>query len=292
MFTKKIFVIHFVSKTVIKELETLLINKQKNRKHQSIILRSSAVNHQCTSIKTLHSKSNSWSSSSPNNMSDIFQLINNMKTLSINVNSTAVSKHLLINLYPYQMAGYEWMIKRETHSIHHQPLGGIIADEMGLGKTLQMIALMVHSHQSNIQQNKGLIASNATLIICPLSVVNHWEHEINQFVHPNIFNINKYHGSKRLKDAHALISAYNVIITTYGCVCSEYNQYYIKENERLQRIKKLSKLILDKRRKISDEILNNINHELKELSLQIFPKPVLHQIQWKRIILDEAHLVL
>ena len=79
----------------------------------------------------------------PNNLKD---LVNSVQSLSINpLDDVAprsshrdqaeevVIPHLKATLYPHQIAGYQWMIKRETHNVEGQPFGGIIADEMGLG---------------------------------------------------------------------------------------------------------------------------------------------------------------
>lgn len=73
-------------------------------------------------------------------------LLNSIQSLSINpLDDVAprsphraqakevVIPHLKAKLYPHQIVGYQWMIKRETHNFEGQPFGGIIADEMGLG---------------------------------------------------------------------------------------------------------------------------------------------------------------
>ena len=65
-----------------------------------------------------------------NNLKD---LLNSIQTLSIDVAPEFNVPNLKATLYPHQIAGYQWMIKRETHDFEGQPYGGIIADEMGLG---------------------------------------------------------------------------------------------------------------------------------------------------------------
>ena len=100
-----------------------------------------------------------------------------------------VSPYLTVKLYKHQRIGYEWMLSREMHNDETQPLGGIIADQMGLGKTLQLLALILHANNSidNVVESARVLngamtccSSEATLIICPLSVMSHWENEVTK----------------------------------------------------------------------------------------------------------------
>merc|ERR1719229_1219582 len=100
------------------------------------------------------------------------------------------------------------MVRRETQNV--DAVGGIIADEMGLGKTIQMITLMLHKHDiatiADPDRSRKRNASctkykiNCTLIVCPLSLMDHWEAEIKKFTKRGRFVIYKYHGNNRLKD--------------------------------------------------------------------------------------------
>jgi SNF2 family DNA or RNA helicase len=150
----------------------------------------------------------------------------------------ATSDNFLGNLFEHQQYGYSWMVGRETHQFSHQPFGGIIADQMGLGKTIQMISLITHEHQidaqvraqniANLDLDYNLINSQCTLIICPVSVVNHWKNEIARFVKENVLKIHKYHGSKRIENAQQIVDQFNIVISTYGSVASPYSKYYAK----------------------------------------------------------------
>ena len=107
--------------------------------------------------------------------------------------------------------------------------GGILADECGLGKTVTMAAHMM--------TNK--IEGKPDLIVCPLSLIKHWEREINKvyrcedFVntqaetkHPNICI---YHGSRRSALIKTIGKA-DYVITTYSLLGStKLKELKIKE---------------------------------------------------------------
>ncbi|MBU2553468.1 MAG: DEAD/DEAH box helicase [Bacteroidetes bacterium] len=67
-------------------------------------------------------------------------------------------------LYPYQKAGVEFALFRKN---------AIIADEMGLGKTIQAITTAV--------LKKQLFGFTKTLVICPASLKEQWQKEIEKF---------------------------------------------------------------------------------------------------------------
>lgn len=68
-----------------------------------------------------------------------------------------------VKLYPYQKEGVEFIVFNK---------GAILADEVGLGKTLQAIVAA--------QFKKECLNLNSVLIICPDSLIQHWEQEIQK----------------------------------------------------------------------------------------------------------------
>lgn len=70
---------------------------------------------------------------------------------------------LKISLYPFQKEGVEFIVFNKSV---------ILADEVGLGKTIQAILAA--------QFKKNLFNVRSTLIICPDSLIQHWEQEIQK----------------------------------------------------------------------------------------------------------------
>lgn len=117
------------------------------------------------------------------------------------------------NLMPHQKQGVRWMINRENCG---HPNGGILADEMGLGKTLCMLKLI----------SKDIKASEKkTIIICPLSLINHWINEIKK--HNLELKVFKYYKCGFEND----LQSFNVVITTYDTLVAQF-KLSIKNNEK------------------------------------------------------------
>ncbi|OAP64020.1 hypothetical protein AYL99_03247 [Fonsecaea erecta] len=117
-----------------------------------------------------------------------------------------------------------------------QVLGGLLADVMGLGKTLEALSLIASTleeaesfaNEKVVRDNEDMrhiILSNtkATLIVCPTSTVKNWEDQIAQHIKPGTMNYHVYHGSNRERNPYRLLG-YEMIITTYGVVASEFSK--------------------------------------------------------------------
>ncbi|MDJ0900004.1 MAG: DEAD/DEAH box helicase [Xenococcus sp. MO_188.B8] len=109
-------------------------------------------------------------------------------------------------LRPYQARGVGWLSFLETWS-----LGSCLADDMGLGKTIQFISFVL-----NLQNQDKL--HNPILVICPTSVINNWEREINKFA-PSLATW-VHHGYQRKKrNAFAKeVSNKQLVVTSYSLV--------------------------------------------------------------------------
>ncbi|KAF7338762.1 DNA repair protein RAD5 [Mycena sanguinolenta] len=119
-------------------------------------------------------------------------------------------------LMPHQVLSRAWMREREDFT--KKKAGGILADEMGMGKTIQVITRILDRPPTQTERGDGW--AKATLIVCPLAVMDQWTKEINKFTAG--LKVIQYHGSKRGKFAADLADA-NVVLTTYGTVCSDHS---------------------------------------------------------------------
>ncbi|KAL6717893.1 hypothetical protein ACLMJK_003978 [Lecanora helva] len=94
--------------------------------------------------------------------------------------------------------------------------GGILSDDMGMGKTLEMIALIV-------ADAKATKSSKSTLIIAPVGVMSNWSGQIAHHVKAdNALNVLVYHGSGRKPMNAQELGNYDVVITSYGTLSTEY----------------------------------------------------------------------
>ncbi|KAI4211169.1 MAG: hypothetical protein LQ351_006069 [Letrouitia transgressa] len=95
--------------------------------------------------------------------------------------------------------------------------GGILADDMGLGKTLEMIALIVNDPKATDTHTKS------TLIVSPLGIMSNWSGQIAHHVDPkNPLSVLVYHGNNKKTMTPNDFAAYDVVITTYGTLSTEY----------------------------------------------------------------------
>lgn len=115
--------------------------------------------------------------------------------------------YLLSELRPYQLTGVEWL-----WFLYMFGLSGLLCDDMGLGKTHQAMALIssifsMKEHEQGAERPKFLI-------ICPASVIHHWEDKLRDYM-PSIKAV-IYHGGERSYEE--AVNSSDIIITTYGIV--------------------------------------------------------------------------
>ena len=123
----------------------------------------------------------------------------------IQPDSVPLPMGLQATLRPYQVSGYEWMLK-----ITRLGFGSLLADDMGLGKTLQVITTLLK------YKEEGMIGDDKkALVIVPTSLLTNWRKEIEKFA-PSL-RATVYHGQKRIFDMHDA----DVVITTYGIARNE-----------------------------------------------------------------------
>ncbi|KAI5260950.1 SNF2 family DNA-dependent ATPase domain-containing protein [Aureobasidium subglaciale] len=105
--------------------------------------------------------------------------------------------------------------------------GGILADDMGLGKTLEIISLLVSDLEDFSPSQQG--ESSTTLIVAPLSVMSNWSDqkadliEVARHVRKDQpLRVYTYHGAGKKSMGPQDFSQYDVVITTYQTLASDW----------------------------------------------------------------------
>lgn len=149
---------------------------------------------------------------------DLQDLLNNIKPLEKEEEGMEMTPpELAVTLLKHQRIGLSWMVRMESN----KSKGGILADDMGLGKTVQAIALMMknRSEDENCKTN---------LIIGPVSLLRQWAAEIESKIKPGIkVKVGIFHGSnKKAMDSFRKMKLYDVVMTSYGTLSSEFKKHY------------------------------------------------------------------
>lgn len=94
---------------------------------------------------------------------------------------------LLVPLRRYQQEGINWMA-----FLRRFGLSGALCDDMGLGKTLQSTALLVSTKH---ERHAAGLPPLPSLVVCPPTLVGHWEHEIGKYLPEGYFRVLQYAGA-------------------------------------------------------------------------------------------------
>jgi uncharacterized Zn finger protein/superfamily II DNA or RNA helicase len=129
------------------------------------------------------------------------------------VRKIKLPKGLIADMRPYQVRGYEWLVKNSGIGF-----GSILADDMGLGKTLQAIALLMK------MKNENALKKTKALVIAPTTLLTNWQKEILKFA-PKMESF-IYHGLKREFPDKA---EYDVLLTSYGTLRNDVDFFEKKQ---------------------------------------------------------------
>lgn len=222
------------------------------------------------------------------NPRDVEQMVEKFGAQEADLQNLPMAKQpeeMSAQLLPYQLQGLKWLLDHENpqlpaagsadvvqlwrrapneanvftnictnYSIKNKlpelASGGILADDMGLGKTVQIISLIMADRTLNEQNT----TSNATLILAPLSVMSNWSSQIKRHVKPEHgLRVLTYHGTRKKLIDPKEIKNYDVVITTYETIMTEF---WTKQSKSPQQVPR---------------------------------KTGLFSVNWRRIVLDEGH---
>lgn len=147
--------------------------------------------------------------------------------------------------------------------------GGILADDMGLGKTIQYTSIIVCSNERIISllvadPRDNEIApvvispeATGTLIISPLSLLSNWTSQIEEHLIDSALSVLVFHGTTK-SDSNVDLDEYDVVITSYGTLVSDYKAADLEKN------------LTKKPRKSKRSLFGRV---------------------WRRVVLDEGHSI-
>jgi SNF2 family DNA or RNA helicase len=121
---------------------------------------------------------------------------------TVQLSNAPVPALLQAELRPYQLSGYQWMIR-----LSEWGAGACLADDMGLGKTVQAIAVLLHRAHFG-----------AAMVVAPVSVMPNWISEVNRFA-PTL-NVKILRNVDR-ETTLASLEPGDLLVTSYGLLLSE-----------------------------------------------------------------------
>lgn len=128
---------------------------------------------------------------------------------------------LTIQLLDHQRKGLFWLLNKEEGKT-----GCILGDDMGLGKTVQTLALIM-ANRSNDSLCK------TTLVVGPVSLLRQWAAEMLSKVKiEHRLKVGFFHGLEKKKlNTFQKMTRYDVILTSYTTLASEFKQHFEKVME-------------------------------------------------------------
>lgn len=184
-------------------------------------------------------------------------------------------------LRSYQEQGVRWL-----WFLYMQGLSGLLCDEMGLGKTHQAMGLIAAAI------NGSKTESVKILVVCPTSVIYHWEDLLKRFF-PKI-RVLVFYGISR-----TLEGEYDLLLTSYGTLRSEsaalseisfsiaiFDEIQTAKNPYSQTHKSLRKMDAQMRLGLTGTPIENRLLELKALFDLILPGYLPNEAQFKTLFVN------
>lgn len=169
------------------------------------------------------------------------------------------------SLRPYQKIGVDWL-----WFLYTQKMAGLLCDDMGLGKTHQAMALLAAAHHGK---------RACSLIVCPTSVIYHWEEKLGEFLpHLKLFT---FYGTGRSAEG---LQDCDIVLTSYGILRLEidalqkipfeiaiFDEVQVAKNHTSQTYRALSMVKSAMRLGLTGTPIENRLRELKALFDLILP---------------------
>ncbi|KAI3385642.1 hypothetical protein SNEBB_000050, partial [Seison nebaliae] len=213
------------------------IEKIKEKKNDVLIESTSEINSDAIIKQILKKKEKIKDDSNEHNYFERIKILRNSSNdLMKFSNGMKMSKKLYNSLFKFQVTGVRWLWE-----LHQKDIGGILADEMGLGKTIQIIAFIstirTSERKTAYYQFSRKKFLGPILIICPLSVIEHWLNKFHEYAPEfRIFILHSMTNSG-LDYKFIIESANNtqdsILITSYGTLIhygdwlTEHQWHYI-----------------------------------------------------------------
>jgi SNF2 family DNA or RNA helicase len=193
-----------------------------------------------------------------------------LKEISALQTERLLDTHLLqAKLRPYQEIGVQWLWFLYAHG-----LSGILCDDMGLGKTHQTMALLASV------MNEDTEGMNKYMVICPTSVIYHWEDLIKRFL-PKM-RVLTYYGVERTLESFE--ETYDLLLTSYGILRQKnenlksykfevvvFDELQIAKNPQSQTHKSCKQIKANMRLGLTGTPIENYLSELKALFDVVLP---------------------
>ncbi|KAJ2809512.1 hypothetical protein H4R20_000014, partial [Coemansia guatemalensis] len=195
---------------------------------------------------------------------DMRAMLDSLARVSISDNHGSQPEEVVVTLKPHQRQAVDWMVRCEKNN---ELRGGILADDMGLGKTVQSLALIMAHKPRSTDASKP--APHRTLIVAPTATLGHWRREAQSRIRPGLLRILVYHGPSR-KETPESLAKYDLVITSYGIAAAEWGGSF------------------------TPGMLEMSVEELEASDKRILSSErggPLYKTAWRRIILDEAHVL-
>lgn len=120
----------------------------------------------------------------------------------------AVPQKFIGTLRPYQKKGLSWL-----SFITNTGFSACLADDMGLGKTVQFLAYLLVCKKEKMQKT--------ALLICPMSLIGNWQHEIRRFAPTVTFYVHHGQGRKAGDEFREVVDNHDIILSTYQTIARD-----------------------------------------------------------------------